>query len=114
MKKLSKTSALVVLMFFGVGSLVSGQNGLPSAKEIQVRAARCDSMREVASRRAQIKPELDQLTTDFEAHTFSSADGSGMSCRLYKPKNHKKVDKLPLIVYLHGGDGRGNDNTSAR
>jgi len=101
MKKLSKTSALVVLMFFGVGSLVSGQNGLPSAKEIQARAA-------------QIKPELDQLTTDFEAHRFSGADGSGMSYRLYKPKNHKKVDKLPLVVYLHSGDGHGNDNTSAR
>ena len=49
------------------------------------------------------EPEADSAT--MTQHTYASSEISGYW--LYKPKN--VTDNMPLIVYLHGGSGRGSD-----
>jgi poly(3-hydroxybutyrate) depolymerase len=40
-------------------------------------------------------------------NVFTSTSGGSIGYWLYTPANAK--DNMPLIVYLHGGSGRGND-----
>lgn len=42
---------------------------------------------------------------DFEAKTYKM-----MPYRLFVPKGYDKTKKYPLVLWLHGGGGRGNDN----
>jgi predicted peptidase len=51
--------------------------------------------------------ELDKL---FTAKTFKSASGESLLYRLFVPANYDRRKKYPLIVYLHGSGGLGNDN----
>ena len=48
---------------------------------------------------------------DFEARTFSGADGTKLGYRLLAPQNYDKAQKYPLVVFLHGAGERGDDNT---
>jgi len=49
-----------------------------------------------------------KLDTRFESHIFQSRNGRTMPYRLFRPSEGS--DKLPLVVYLHGSGGSGNDN----
>src|SRR5882757_5485897 len=51
--------------------------------------------------------ELEKLLT---AKTFKSAGGESLPYRLLVPANYDRVKKYPLIVFLHGSGGLGNDN----
>ena len=44
------------------------------------------------------------------AKIFKGAQGRTMPYRLYVPENYDKQKKYPLVLYLHGGGGRGDDN----
>lgn len=45
------------------------------------------------------------------AHTFESSNlDSSIPYRLYAPEVVKRDSKVPLVLYLHGSDGRGDDN----
>ncbi|HXD32126.1 MAG TPA: prolyl oligopeptidase family serine peptidase [Pyrinomonadaceae bacterium] len=44
------------------------------------------------------------------AKTFKNAKAETLLYRLFVPKNYDRKKKYPLVVYLHGGGGRGNDN----
>lgn len=45
------------------------------------------------------------------AHTFVSSNlNSSIPYRLYAPQLVKKGSKVPLVLYLHGSDGSGDDN----
>ena len=46
----------------------------------------------------------------FEARYYQSDDGECMPFRLFVPHNYAENQAYPLVVYLHGGQGRGNDN----
>ena len=45
-----------------------------------------------------------------EAKVFHAADGRSMPYRLFIPEDYTAQKKYPLILFLHGGGGRGSDN----
>ncbi len=54
-----------------------------------------------------------QLTKDdieFRKKVFSAKKGEELHYRLYVPLGYDASRKYPLLVWLHGGDGRGSDN----
>lgn len=44
------------------------------------------------------------------AKVFKNAKGETLLYRLFVPQNYDPKKKYPLVLYLHGGGGRGNDN----
>lgn len=46
----------------------------------------------------------------FISKSFDNSHGQTMLYRLFIPKNYDKQKKYPLMLWLHGGAGRGNDN----
>ena len=51
--------------------------------------------------------ELEKVLT---AKTFTNARGENLPYRLFVPANYDRLKKYPLIVFLHGSGGLGNDN----
>ncbi len=51
--------------------------------------------------------ELEKVLT---AKTFANARGENLPYRLFVPANYDRRKKYPLIVFLHGSGGLGNDN----
>ncbi len=49
---------------------------------------------------------------DYEARTFSSADGAKLPYRLLQPAAVEAGKKYPLVVFLHGAGERGDDNAA--
>lgn len=47
---------------------------------------------------------------DFAAATYRNARGETMLYRLFAPRNYDRGKRYPLVLWLHGGAGRGNDN----
>lgn len=43
-------------------------------------------------------------------HVFKNAQGETLLYRLFNPRNYDRKKKYPLVLYLHGGGGRGADN----
>jgi predicted peptidase len=43
-------------------------------------------------------------------HTFRNAKSETLPYRLFVPQNYDQKKKYPLVVYLHGGGGVGDDN----
>jgi predicted peptidase len=58
--------------------------------------------REVCARRESI----------FLARSYQPARGSPMPYRLFIPARYENRQKYPLVLWLHGGGGRGNNNSS--
>jgi predicted peptidase len=50
----------------------------------------------------------DDLT--FRKKTYADKQGNKMPYRLFVPANYDPSQKYPLILWLHGGAGRGSDN----
>lgn len=48
--------------------------------------------------------------TDLEARTFKDAAGHVLPYRIYVPRGMDPKAKVPLVLFLHGSGGRGNDN----
>ncbi len=46
----------------------------------------------------------------FEKRTFISASGDTLPYRILYPEGYDKSKKYPLVLFLHGGGERGNDN----
>jgi predicted peptidase len=44
------------------------------------------------------------------AKVYKGSQGRIMPYRLYVPENYDKQKRYPLVLYLHGGGGRGDDN----
>ena len=49
-------------------------------------------------------------TGDFAARTYKNARGETMPYRIFVPASYDKAQKYPLVLWLHGGNGRGTDN----
>ena len=47
---------------------------------------------------------------DFEARLFTGASGTEMPYRLFIPDDYSTSASYPIVMYLHGGAGAGNDN----
>jgi predicted peptidase len=45
-----------------------------------------------------------------EANVFHAADGRSMPYRLFVPEDYTANKKYPVVMFLHGGGGRGSDN----
>jgi predicted peptidase len=51
------------------------------------------------------------LQTDiFQARIFRNQAGESIPYRLFVPETVNKTEKYPLVLWLHGGAGRGSDN----
>ena len=50
---------------------------------------------------------LCETTSTFEARTMETDAQPALRCWLYTPS--EPAENLPLIVYLHGGSGKGDD-----
>ncbi len=50
------------------------------------------------------------LAEDYEARTFTGADGATLGYRLLSPKTIEPGKKYPLVLFLHGSGERGTDN----
>ncbi|MFC1481402.1 prolyl oligopeptidase family serine peptidase [Candidatus Neomarinimicrobiota bacterium] len=49
---------------------------------------------------------------DFKAFNYVSADSTAMPYRLHIPDEYYSRIEYPLVVFLHGGAGRGSNNSS--
>jgi predicted peptidase len=47
---------------------------------------------------------------DFRKKVFAEKDGTQLPYRLFVPLGYDSGRKYPLLLWLHGGDGRGTDN----
>jgi predicted peptidase len=54
--------------------------------------------------------EGEPTADDFEPRRFTASDGAAMSYRLFIPKDYDPERSYPLVLHLHGGQKRGNDN----
>lgn len=55
-----------------------------------------------------VKPQDAQ--EEFSAHIFTDSSGIELPYRLFIPENYISSFSYPIIMYLHGGAGAGNDN----
>ncbi len=46
----------------------------------------------------------------FEKKEFVGKDGQKLPYRILYPENYDRSQKYPLVLFLHGGGERGNDN----
>jgi predicted peptidase len=51
-----------------------------------------------------------QDLTEYEKKVYTSPSGQQLPYRILFPKNYDRTKKYPLILFLHGGGERGNDN----
>jgi predicted peptidase len=47
---------------------------------------------------------------DYEARTFTGADGNTIQYRLFIPRDYDPGEEYPMVLFHHGGGGTGNDN----
>src|SRR5829696_1366674 len=53
---------------------------------------------------------LPKETSGFLPKVFTSRRGEQMPYRIFVPHNYDSRKKYPLVLWLHGGGGRGTDN----
>lgn len=56
------------------------------------------------------KKVSDPAFAPFEKKEFAFANGKTLPYRILYPENYDKTKKYPLLLFLHGGGERGNDN----
>lgn len=54
--------------------------------------------------------ELTRDEIDFRKKVFVNKKGERLQYRLYVPVTYSKERNYPLVLWLHGGEGRGSDN----
>ncbi|MBI1750196.1 MAG: prolyl oligopeptidase family serine peptidase [Acidobacteria bacterium] len=52
----------------------------------------------------------DTAAGEFVARVYTNARGETMPYRLFVPAKYDKTKKYPLVLWLHGANGRGTDN----
>ena len=53
----------------------------------------------------------DEIEDRFEKKVFTTKDGGKLNYRYLAPVAPKTGEKYPLVIFLHGGGERGDDNT---
>jgi predicted peptidase len=56
--------------------------------------------------------EVTKDDVDFRKKVYVNKKGERLSYRLYVPVTYSKEIKYPLVLWLHGGAGRGSDNVA--
>lgn len=54
--------------------------------------------------------ELSKDDIEFRKNAYVSKKGERLQYRLFVPVTYSKERKYPLVLWLHGGEGRGSDN----
>lgn len=60
--------------------------------------------------RASSARELTRDDVDFRKSVYANPKGEHMPYRLFVPLGYSPSTKYPLVLWLHGGEGRGSDN----
>src|SRR5262249_38953743 len=55
-------------------------------------------------------PVCKQLEQVLEAKSYKGLHGRTMPYRLFVPENYTRQKRYPLVLFLHGGGGSGDDN----
>jgi len=55
---------------------------------------------------------IEPTEATIDAREFTGKDGEKLLYRVFKPANYDPDKKYPLVLCLHGGGGKGNDNKS--
>jgi len=50
--------------------------------------------------------------TDFSPHIFTGSLGQKLNYQLLKPLNYDSTESYPMVLFLHGDEARGSDNSS--
>ena len=56
------------------------------------------------------KPQQPNPADGFLARSYHSAGGETMQYRLFVPPGYNAAKKYPIVLWLHGANGRGSDN----
>lgn len=67
-------------------------------------------MTDLSNKRKSLTQNEKWAAQPYEARTFVGRNGNKLPYLLLKPQNYDPSKKYPLVVHLHGGDGRGTDN----
>lgn len=59
---------------------------------------------------ALLMPVASRAADEYEARTFTGADGAQLGYRLLKPRNYDETKHYPFVLFLHGAGERGADN----
>ena len=59
---------------------------------------------------SRVKPPQTEDTNPFIARVFKTKRGETMPYRIFIPRDYNSQKKYPLVLWLHGGAGRGTDN----
>jgi predicted peptidase len=59
-----------------------------------------------------VPPGVVKEEPPFRKKTFTEKDGAKMPYRLFIPPHYDSAKKYPLILWFHGGSGRGSNNES--
>jgi hypothetical protein len=54
--------------------------------------------------------DLTKDDIDFRKQVYVDKKGDKLPCRLFVPIGYSSANTYPLVLWLHGGEGRGNDN----
>jgi len=82
---------------------------LRTSIRFSILLAICACIGRVARTPAQVLKK-DDLT--FRKQVYADKNGNKMPYRLFVPPNYDGTQKYPLVFWLHGGAGRGSDNSS--
>jgi hypothetical protein len=55
-------------------------------------------------------PEITKDDIEFRKFAYTKKKGEHLPYRLYVPLGYSADRKYPLVLWLHGGEGRGSDN----
>lgn len=100
------TSAIVAAIEISHGRAVVAAGGDPHPGSNPPAAP----PRPASSRGPNAPAPLGATAADFDARTFHDASGHVLPYRLFVPRGLAPSRKVPLVLFLHGSGGRGQDN----
>ena len=108
MSRLRTAAILLVVTLCCFRLLVAQEGDLDPL--VVYRSVTGDTPDQRRQRASKVKPRLQALEDQFDVRTFEAAGGEVLPYRLFRPRDYDPRSSYPLVVFFHGGGGRGTDN----